>query len=170
MLIAIMSGMIAFLAMARTNDQTPAEKLNAEGNDLGRARKFSEAIKRYSRAIELDPTYDEPYYNRGKAKLNLNDYRGAVADFNLALRLTPKSADTYNNRGIARRKLGDIKGAIEDYTTALHLDPTLYRVHLNRGIALFDVDNIAAACEDFRKALQHGIPEAAEALRQVGCS
>ena len=170
MLLTMVSGLVAIVAIATSNGQSPAEKLNVEGNDLGRAGKFAEAIKRFSRAIDLDPAYAEPYYNRGKAKLNLNDYRGAIANFNSALKLTPKNADTYNNRGIALKKSGDLRGAIEDYTTALRLEPTLYRVYLNRGMARFDSGDKAGACEDFRKAFEHGVPQAAEAILQGGCS
>jgi len=149
--------------------QTQSEKLNIQGNDLGREGKYKEAISINTRAIEIDPSYPEPYYNRGKAKINLKDYTGAINDFNSAIKLDPKNSDIYNNRGIAKKKLNDLKGAIDDYNKSLTLDPTNYRVYLNRGIARFENNDESGACSDFKIAAQHNIKEATDGIKQLGC-
>ena len=49
----------------------------------------------------------EEYINRGNAKCELGDYRGAIADYNKAIELNPKYVKAYYNRGIAKKRLGD---------------------------------------------------------------
>lgn len=161
-----------FISFIVTNcfGQSEAEKLNIQGNDLGRQGKYDEAIKKYDKAIELDSSYSEPYYNRGKAKLNLKNYKGAIDDFNKATKLDPNNSDIYNNRGIAKKKSNDLKGAIDDYDKSLKLDPTNYRVYLNRGIAKFESGNEAGACSDLRIAKDHNIQGAESGLKQIGCN
>jgi Flp pilus assembly protein TadD len=154
-----------------SEDAVAAEKLNIEGNDLGRSGNFSQAEIKYTAAIALDSKYQEPWYNRGKARLNLRKYKAAISDFDRALTLSsdPKViADIFNNRGIAKKKLGDVEGAILDYGKALKQNPALYRVYVNRGIAYYELGKKAQAIGDFRIARDHGEERAAEALRQLG--
>lgn len=148
-----------------------SETLNIEGNDLGRQGNFKDAITKYDQAIRTDPTYHEPWYNRGKAKLNIGDLNGAISDFDKALELyRDKSgkADVLNNRGIAKKKNHDLTGAIADYNAALRNNPKLYRVYLNRGIAYYELGEEGKAIVDFKIADNFGIQEAKSALRQLG--
>lgn len=50
---------------------------------------FGEAIKYFSRAIELDPAYVEAWYNRGYSYELSGDVNRARADYNKALELKP---------------------------------------------------------------------------------
>lgn len=146
-------------------------KLNIEGNELARQGKFKEAITKYDQAIRVDPPYQEPWYNRGKAKLTLGDFKGAIGDFDKALELyrdNEGKSDIYNNRGIAKKKNHDLNGAITDYNAALSKNPKNYRVYLNRGIAYYELGQEKKAIADFKKAESHGIQEASSALNQLG--
>jgi tetratricopeptide (TPR) repeat protein len=50
------------------------------------------AIADYSKAIELNPKYDDAYNNRGIAKFQLRDKNGACSDWNKANELGNKAA------------------------------------------------------------------------------
>jgi tetratricopeptide (TPR) repeat protein len=112
---------LTFLNVGPVLGQTSAQEFNRQGIALGRVGKFEEAVSLFTKAIALDPKYDEAYYNRGKAKLNLEQYRAAIKDFDTAIKLRPKYADAYNNRGIAKKKIGDLTGAIK----RLHIRPAI---------------------------------------------
>ena len=56
-----------------------------------------------TKAIELNPNYAKAYYNRGIAKFDLQDYKGAIADYTKAIELNPNYAKAYYNRGIAKK-------------------------------------------------------------------
>jgi len=77
----------------------------------------------------------EEYFNSGKAKYKLKDYRGAIQDYNKAIELNPKYPEAYNNRGFAKVELKDYKAAIQDYTKAIELNPNYADAYNNRGIA-----------------------------------
>src|SRR5687767_8791976 len=119
MKLLIISIAMTFLNAGPVLGQTSAQEFNREGIALGREGKFEDAVSFFTQAIAIDPKYDEAYYNRGKAKLNLKQFRGAIKDFDIAIKLRPKYGDAYNNRGIAKKKIGDVTGAIRDYTLAL---------------------------------------------------
>jgi len=54
------------------------------------------------------------YSKRGNAKIELQDYNGAIEDFNKAIELNPEDSLTYCIRGSARSELRDYIGALKD--------------------------------------------------------
>ena len=70
-----------------------------KGNFLMMLKQIDDALKAYSRAIELSPNNTAAFNNRGvayhgKGKLDL-----AVKDYNIAIKLNPDDANAYSNRG-----------------------------------------------------------------------
>ena len=61
------------------------------------------------------------YSTRGKAKLLLKDYYGAIADYTKMIELNPNDAYAYNNRDITKENLGDLNGACKDWIKAASL-------------------------------------------------
>ena len=81
-----------------------------------------EAIKDYSAAIQLRPDYCKAYNNRGFAKLQMEDYQGAIDDFTQTIKYdnfqTEFTQMALGNRGIAKFAIGkdgcpDLKKAID---------------------------------------------------------
>ena len=62
--------------------------------------------------------------NRGAAKSELGDSKGAIADYSKAISLDPRFAVAYANRAAERLQLEDFKGAIADWEKAVKLDPS----------------------------------------------
>lgn len=63
-------------------------------------------VRVWDKTIELDPNSAFAYFERGKAKHRIEDYKGAIEDYNKVIELTPNFADAYTNRGLAKIKLG----------------------------------------------------------------
>ena len=119
-----------FLATACSNSQmseqaqvpemslisTPTTKVTTYYNDgisyldLG---KYDEAIKAFTKAIELDPGTSAIYYNRGTAYFVLEDYQKAIDDYSKAIKLDPSDAWAHSNRGAAYDELGEHRKAID---------------------------------------------------------
>ncbi len=70
---------------------------------------------------------------RGKAKLEQENYRGAIADLSQAILLNPNNADFYYERGSILGKLGDKEGAIRDFDNAILRNPHYAQAYLKRG-------------------------------------
>jgi antitoxin component YwqK of YwqJK toxin-antitoxin module len=108
-------------------------QLANEAVKLSKQYKNQEAISLYNKAIEINPTVAQAYFNRGACKGNLFDFEGAVVDYDKAISLDPNYMKAYGNRGTAKINL---------YTTKGTLNPTL--------------EQTASACEDFNKAKELG--------------
>lgn len=81
------------------------------------------SIQYFNQVINAKPYLYEPYFFRGLAKINLDDFQGAEADCDAAIQRNPFVVGAYQIRGLARIRQNKYDGAIEDYQKALHFDP-----------------------------------------------
>ena len=118
LLIVIMFTTVVFAADYDSLFQLGEEQLHAG--------KFQDAIKSFTKAIELHPNakaYYSPqvsnYYElRGLAYARLNEFKQAIDDFDNAIKLNPDFTEAYYNRGGTYGKTGDDKKGIDDIKTA----------------------------------------------------
>ncbi len=113
---------------------------------------------------------------RGRVKIEQDNFSEAIADFNEALRLNPNLSQAYYYRGIAQRQLesspsfreayvqalqvrgiarlqlGDHRGAIADLNYVLAHNPDSSIAYLNRGMAHLGLGQTQLASADFRQA------------------
>jgi len=89
--------------------------LGVSAIDVG---EYFAAIKIYDDYLSKNPKDAKAYYNRGNAKDNLEDHRGALQDYTKAIEINPKDAKAYYNRGIAKVLLNDKNGACLDWSKA----------------------------------------------------
>lgn len=108
-------------------------KLTKEAIELSRQYKNEEAIQLYDKAIELNPTVAQAFFNRGACKSNNFDFEGAIKDYDKAIELNPEYMEAYGNRGNAK---------INAYTSKGNLEPT--------------AEQTKSACEDFSKSVSLG--------------
>ena len=108
-----------------------------------------------TRLDKIDPGDDAPsFFNRGVAKGDLGDHKGAIADYDEAIRLKPDYASAFNNRGNAKGKLGDHQGAIADFDEAIRLKPDFAEAFNNRGNAKQDLEDYQGAVADYDEAIR----------------
>jgi tetratricopeptide (TPR) repeat protein len=112
------------------------------------------AIENFNIVIKFKPQLPEPYFFRGLAKQQLEDFRGAIEDYDMAIRIKPYYPDAFINRGLAYLSLHEYKAAIEDYNRALELSPRNSGIYNNRGIAKLSIKDIDGAIADYDKALE----------------
>jgi tetratricopeptide (TPR) repeat protein len=74
------------------------------------------------------------HFNRGKTKLKLEDWSGAIQDFNHVLVLFPNQYQAYNLKAIARLMQGDKYTALSDYKTSLLIKPNQIKIYLHKGM------------------------------------
>ena len=73
-----------------------------------------EIIKNFSKAISRDPNNSTFYLERGRAKNEYGDFKGAIKDFNKSFKISPELRVIFY-RANSKYKYGDFKGAIKDY-------------------------------------------------------
>ena len=137
------------------------------GNQSYQKGDYDEAIKHYTKAIELDPKHVSAYYNRGSAYEQKGDHDLAIEDFNKAIDLNPDFASAYFNRGNAYAKKEEHDLAIADYSEVIELDPNHVVAYYNRGNAYQRKREYDHAIENYTKAIELN-PNYAEAYYNRG--
>jgi tetratricopeptide (TPR) repeat protein len=125
-------------------------------------QKYEEAIKDFTRAIEifmgLTQSYDKKAHamshnNRGNALMAKNEFKAALADYERSLQIIPGSVEALTGRGSARQQLGEFAAAVADYSKALETAPKNALILMNRAGALEEIDK-AAAIADYTSVIQ----------------
>jgi tetratricopeptide (TPR) repeat protein len=135
-------------------------KIFKSGN--GRA---DEAIKMYTKAIQLKPDYAAAYNNRGaiyaskiypsvKSSNYQENLKKAIADFTQAIHLRPFEAIYYLKRGEEYSILGEHGKAIADFSESLSLRPDINNVLLLRGQEYLSAGKKDKAKADFDEYLR----------------
>ena len=75
----------------------------------------------YDKAIVLEPTFGEPYYNKAMAYRRKGQHMRAIEYFGQAILLMPDSGITRYDRGVSHRSLGNDAEAENDLAKALEL-------------------------------------------------
>lgn len=78
------------------------EKGKANAN-LG---EYTQALKDFTKAIELDPDFSKAYNFRGVVKEAIGDFTGAIEDYTKAIELKAEYSLAYYNRGLVNLTMG----------------------------------------------------------------
>ena len=113
-----------------------------------------EAVKEYSKAIELDPSFASAYHNRVILYNNLGEHPKSLEDYSKAIELNPTYVFVYNSRGNLYRVLGEQQKALEDYNKAIELDSSYAHAYNGRGNVYFDLGEQQKALDDYNKAIE----------------
>ena len=124
------------------------------------------SMEMFSRAIRRCPNNEKAFYNRGRLRMQLKDYKGAIEDLNVTLILKPDHFGAYNNRGMSKGLMQDFTGAIGDFSQAIRLNPEYSKAYFNRGNAEMAIDSLQSACSDWEKAASLGENAAQRLLKE----
>lgn len=112
-----------------------------------------DAIKSFTKAIELNPTFIEAYLRRIETFDKIQKYRQVLEDCNHVLQLNPNSPQAYYYLGCSRQHLGYTQSAIEAYTQAIQMQPTNAQCYYHRGLAYHELKDFSLAFKDFEQAI-----------------
>jgi tetratricopeptide (TPR) repeat protein len=79
------------------------------------------AVRAFARSIQLNPTYERAYVNRGLAYERLGNVQQAIEDYRRAIFVNPDDAKVYYLRGLAFKRLGMTAEAVADIKKAAGL-------------------------------------------------
>ncbi|HWQ92000.1 MAG TPA: tetratricopeptide repeat protein, partial [Clostridia bacterium] len=113
------------------------------------ANRLQEAMQAYQRAIQLDASYFDPYYNLGLAASQAGNTDAALAAYEAALTVRPESLDSRYNFALALQQANYHLDAARELDTVLKRYPNETRVHLALG------NLYAQQLSDPAKARQH---------------
>ncbi|MGH9729820.1 MAG: tetratricopeptide repeat protein [Candidatus Acidiferrales bacterium] len=131
---------------SRTADDLFDQALKCEAHP-GR---LEQAMRLYTRVIEMQPDWSEPHINLGCLFFQLGQLENARSSFSTALALDPRNAVCHFNLGCILDEVGDFEKAVEHLSRAIEIEPGHADAHFN----------LASAYEkhgDKQLALQHWI-------------
>ncbi|PCJ00172.1 MAG: hypothetical protein COB15_03290 [Flavobacteriales bacterium] len=118
------------------------------GLEKSKSANYSEAIKHFESAIEIDSTYKEAYLRMASMEYNLNNTRCAIDILDKIIGIESNYASAYHNRGFFKSTINNYVGAIEDYTKALEIDPDNV-CHTMRGDMKYNIGDYSGAIADY---------------------
>lgn len=103
------------------------DKMKADGNAEYKAGRWQAAIDKYSEALEVDPlnkgTNSKLLQNRALCRVQLKDYKGAIADCERAISLDPTYTKAKKTKATALGQSGDWESAIRELKELQEQDP-----------------------------------------------
>lgn len=92
------------------------------------AKKYSEAIAAYGRAIDLNPSNPVYFSNRAAAWSQAGNHEKAIEDANRAKEIDPAFTKAYSRLGHAYFSTGRYDEAVSAYQRAVELEPSVSRL------------------------------------------
>jgi lipoprotein NlpI len=87
---------------------------NNLANELEKSKRHSEGLVHFTLALQDKPDYVEALFNRGLARMILDDPAGSMADLNQAIALEPDASPAYFGRAVLLLSQGDATDALSD--------------------------------------------------------
>jgi protein O-mannosyl-transferase len=125
----------------------------ATQSDPARTRLLNQALRAYSKAMELSPGWGDPYTHLGVALDLLGRTDEAIAANLQAMELKPFYTVPHVNLGLIYLRHGRLAEAAAEMRTALRIHPYDAPAHLGLGRVLMQQQELAAAAQEFQRAL-----------------
>ena len=139
------------------------------GLSLMAMKREEDALKDFTKTIELMQDYPKAYNSRGIIFQNRHQNKEALDDFTKAIELKPDYVNAYINRGNVLRDEKKYPEAANDYSKAISLEPNSAIAYYNQAVNEFYLGEKEKSCADFQHALELGYGPSADALKQAGC-
>jgi len=126
-----------------------------------------EAIKKYHKALQLDPHYQDPVGNIGLSLAEQGKMEESITYFLKALEINPKDYKTLNNLGASLIVIERYTEAVQRLSEAIALNLYYAQAHNNMGVALQHLGRIEEAIDHFSTAVRLD-PDYAMAYNTLG--
>ena len=136
------------------DDPDDPDELYNIGNAFAKRGNWDEAIRYYSRALQIAPGQQDVMNNLGFAYAKEKRYAEAATNFLGVLNLEPTSADAHNNLASVLFAQGQYGQAAQEFRAALQLSPRDSRIYANLAGTCLRLGETNQAVKYYRQALQ----------------
>jgi tetratricopeptide (TPR) repeat protein len=131
-----------------------AKQLHKEGKIFVKEGDYLEALTYFDKAIELDPSFSDPYISRAEIYEIQGDFEKAAEDYKKLSEIDPKNALHSFNAGRIYYKMERYPEAISMLNLTTELDKKNIEAYHLKINALIAYDNYRAALVESEKALE----------------
>ena len=133
--------------------QVNTERVMSIGRNALYFEDYVLSIQYFNQVINAKPYLADPYFFRGLAKMNLDDFSGAESDCSEAIERNPFVVNAYQVRGLARIQQNKLADAVKDYVKALELDPENVTLWHNLALCRIRQEDYDAAKTDLDRLI-----------------
>jgi tetratricopeptide (TPR) repeat protein len=126
-----------------------------------------EAMRFYTKAIQLKPDYKQALYNLANLYRDAGNYKIAMALYGRLVHFHPKYASGYLNMGLIFNALGDKQRARQFYLKVIDVDPDNGDAYFNLGYLSESQGELSEAVNYYEKSVEVA-PKNAEAYYNLG--
>ena len=119
----------------------------AWGNLYDQQGKLDEAIEKWKKALEINPTFDKPLSGLGWAFFNKSEYGEAMIYFEKMIEKDPKSWRGWNGLAYCYNRLENKEKALAAYDKLIEIRPEYIGGYANKASYLWEV------LKDYRRSL-----------------
>lgn len=129
-----------------------AKMLFKDAKEERKSGNFAQAIKDYTKVIDMFPYSSAAYFDRGLAYNKSENFTFAIADFYKVIEFHPDDNKAYDGLGLSFYHLGNFNKAIEFCTKSIEMNPRDTKAWINRGLVYSKQKNYSQAITDFTQA------------------
>jgi tetratricopeptide (TPR) repeat protein len=129
-------------------------RINMSGDEKAAEGYYEEAIRAYSRAVEINPNYVTAWKNIGNVLYSLGRYNESLAAYDKAIEIVPSYPLAWYNKGLVQDKLGRYDEAVKSYDKAIEKDSKNAEIWFHKGNALFAQELYNEAVNCYEKAIK----------------
>lgn len=134
-----------------------AKDLMFLGIEKQKKNDYAGSISLFTKAIKLNPTLSEGYFQRGYSKHLQGNNREAIQDYDLCFNLNTKQpAEFFFYRGEANRAIFEYNEALEDYNIAVRLKPNYIDAYIFMSFIKAKQKSLLPALVDMNKVIRLG--------------
>ncbi len=122
------------------------------GGCYHRLQNYPEAIKAYTKALEINPKSEYSFLNRGLSRHYQGDTTAAIDDYSQSLKIKREFFKSLYYRGLAHLETGNYDLANNDLSLALILDPNHFASWYLKGLAKYKKGDLEGAKNDLEQA------------------
>ncbi len=157
----------SFNAEMQKSKRITAQNLYSQGLARLSLDDYSKAVSFFEKAVEVDPSYAEAWYQAGFCYGMLGLHQEALKASKRAVSLRPDWAEAWLNVGTSSFALGQFKDAVEAYRQATKLDPSNADALYALGISLGKLNRQEEEILAYKRAIVQK-PDHTGALERLG--
>jgi tetratricopeptide (TPR) repeat protein len=116
---------------------------------------YEDAIRQFTRAVEIWPQHAQAYFERGSAHQILNQPDAALRDFEMAVQIDANFAPAHTAMGIIYVERTDLPQAQNEFDQSIRIQPTIDGYY-QRGQVRLGLAQLQPAIDDFNRAIALG--------------
>jgi tetratricopeptide (TPR) repeat protein len=156
--LGVLVGLYTLAAYAQSG-----EDWNARGKEAYSKNQYEEAVKHYSKALEIDPAFQKVHFNRGLAYYRMGKWQDARSDLGAAISANPKDHEAIFYRGLSYFGEGKYGEAAAQFDKAAEIE-NLPVYMFNGAVARFNSCLYYATIQQCKMALRSKPDEQTKAM------